>query len=177
MNLNAHAQRRRLRAVNPIGNTMMSKLELSFWALPATLMIFAMLASPARATDWDWDIHGTKAEPRKKVHRAKRRPQVRYYAAPRHEEDRTERFCLGPVRGVGSQWIGTEGALNAAKKDWMERVRYDLGESFLDLSHAVSIEQRCGRTSIGETLGQILYRCEVIARPCKAEFSEGVAGK
>ena len=80
--------------------------------------------------------------------------------------------CLGPVRGVGTQWVGEQGALDTAKKDWMERVRFDHGETFLDLSHAEGFEKRCGRTSIGEVAGQVLYRCEVVARPCKAEFEK-----
>ena len=48
--------------------------------------------------------------------------------------DRREFSCADKVRGLGTQWIGTEGAIDAAKKDWMERVRYDYGESFLDLT-------------------------------------------
>lgn len=80
--------------------------------------------------------------------------------------------CADRVRGLGTQWIGEGGALDAAKKDWMERVRYDLGESYLDLSHAADLVKRCGRTSIGETAGQVLYRCEIWARPCKGVFEE-----
>jgi hypothetical protein len=96
--------------------------------------------------------------------------KCRYYAAPVYEEP--EKVCAGKVRGLGSQWVGEAGALEAAKKDWMERVRYDLGESFLDLSHAEDFVRRCGRTSIGETLGQVLFRCEITARPCKGDFAK-----
>ncbi len=80
--------------------------------------------------------------------------------------------CLGPVRGVGTQWVGEEGAMDAARKDWAERVRYDHGEIFIDMNHAIDFEKRCGRTSIGQIAGQVLYRCEVVARPCKAEFEK-----
>jgi hypothetical protein len=97
-----------------------------------------------------------------------RRGRTRYYAPPVQEEP----ICRGPVRGLGSQWIGEEGALEAAKKDWMERVRYDLGESYLDISHAEEFEARCGRTSIGQVAGQVMYRCEVVARPCKGVFGK-----
>jgi hypothetical protein len=97
-----------------------------------------------------------------------RRGRTRYYAPPVHEEP----ICRGPVRGLGTQWIGEEGALDAAKKDWAERVRYDLGESYLDLSHAEGFEKRCGRTSIGSVAGQVFYRCEIIARPCKGVFGK-----
>jgi hypothetical protein len=79
------------------------------------------------------------------------------------------------VRGLGTQWIGTEGAMDAAKKDWMERVRYDYGESYLDMGNSKDFVSRCGRVSVGETMGQVLYRCEIVARPCKGVMEEGVA--
>jgi hypothetical protein len=97
-----------------------------------------------------------------------RRGKTRYYAPPVQDEP----ICRGPVRGLGTQWIGTEGAMDAAKKDWSERVRYDLGESYLDLLNARDFEARCGRTSIGQVAGQVMYRCEVIARPCKGIFGK-----
>src|SRR3990167_5725238 len=95
--------------------------------------------------------------------------RIKHYNPPHHVEDKV---CLPPVRGVGSQWIGLEGAMDAAKKDWSERVRYDYGEIFIDLTHARDFESRCGRTSIGQVAGQILMRCEVFARPCKAELTK-----
>ena len=101
---------------------------------------------------------------------SRKRKPVRYYASP--HEDTHEWGCLGRVRGVGTQWIGLEGAMDAAKKDWSERVRYDYGEIFIDLTHARDFESRCGRTSIGQVAGQILMRCEVFARPCKAELTK-----
>jgi len=76
------------------------------------------------------------------------------------------------VRGLGTQWIGEDGAFEAAKKDWMERVRYDHGETYVDMSHAVDVERRCGRVSVGEVVGQVLFRCEIVATPCKAEFED-----
>jgi hypothetical protein len=96
--------------------------------------------------------------------------KCRYYAAPTYEVQ--EKKCEGKVRGVGTQWITEEGALEAAKKDFMERVRYDLGESYLDLNNAEDFVSRCGRVSIGKVLDQVTYRCEIIARPCKAIFGK-----
>jgi hypothetical protein len=163
----------------------MTRSEITFWvfvslALALAFIGMAAIANPASATDWDWSMsgdsyHSHKQKPRK-AYRRKRTPDVRYYAPPVVDE-RDEKFCLGPVRGVGKQWIGEEGALDAAKDDWMARVRYDLGESFLDMKNAEDFEKRCGRTSVGETLGQVFYRCEIVARPCKSTFSAGVAGK
>jgi hypothetical protein len=161
----------------------MTLSEKLFWALAAFIllacfMILAATANPAGATDCRTWPHSEWCDPpRKKVHRRKPKPEVRYYAPPRHEYEVEERFCLGPVRGVGTQWIGEQGALDAAIKDWRERTRYDYGEIFVDMTHAEDFRQRCGRTSIGEVAGQIFYRCEIWARPCKADFAEGEAPK
>jgi hypothetical protein len=82
--------------------------------------------------------------------------------------------CVGDrVTGLGTQWIGKQGALDAAKKDWMEHVRYYWGETFLDLDFAAGFKARCSRVSIGETMGQVMYRCEMRARPCRAEMLDG----
>ena len=59
----------------------------------------------------------------------------------------------------------------------MERVRYDHGESFVDMTNAKDFESRCGRVSIGEVAGQVTYRCEIVARPCKAPLKEAGGGK
>lgn len=120
-----------------------------------------------------WDIDGCPN--RRRHHRRVPEREVRYYNPPDREFGRgsaapNPHFCLGPVRGLGTQWIGTEGALQAAQKDWMERVRFDHGETYIDMTHAEEFVSRCGRVSIGEIAGQVLYRCEIVARPCKAEF-------
>jgi len=144
------------------------------------LMVVILKPRAAQATDldWNWDVHSYKAMPVKaKAKRTPRRQRdydrdnVRLYRA-----EEQELVCArGPVRGLGTQWIGTEGALDAARKDWMERVRFDLGESYLDLTNARGFISSCGRVSIGETLGQVMYRCQIRAVPCKAPFSEGQA--
>lgn len=114
------------------------------------LITLAFLAAPSRGDEY-------RCQGRK----------CRYYASPE-----PERQCAGKIRGLGTQWIGEEGALEAAKKDWMERARYDLGESYLDLSHAEDFEKRCGRVSVGQVAGQVMYRCEILARPCKGIFGK-----
>jgi hypothetical protein len=143
---------------------------------------------PAAAGDWDWAV-GTGSPDtryRKRVDRSKRsnyKPRVMAYSKrdsgpekPVRKNDEGYR-CLDTVRGLGTQWIGTSGALEAAKKDWMERVRYDHGESYIDMTNARDFESRCGRTSIGEVAGQVTYRCEIQARPCKAPMKEQRADK
>lgn len=136
------------------------------------------LTTPASATDFDWSLSGSSYHtPRKQRIRRHRKVErgetvIRLY---RQLDDDFQ--CGGKTRGLGTQWIGTEGAMDAAKKDWMERVRYDLGEAFLDLGNAKDFTSRCGRTSIGETMGQVMYRCEIFARPCKGVLVEGNAAK
>jgi hypothetical protein len=158
-------------------------------ALAAALAL-PLASVPAAATDWDWDLgSGTPTSRAKKarVKYAKRynktktastsndATKVMAYVKREDVAAKQEVTCADRVRGLGTQWIGTEGAMDAAKKDWMERVRYDYGESFLDLSHAKDFVSRCGRTSIGETMGQVMYRCEIVARPCKGVMSETAA--
>ena len=141
-------------------------------------LVASVFVQPAGATDIDWfprstPHYGHAHHVRRHRHVEHGETIVRLY---RSMDDR-EFHCGGQVRGLGTQWIGTEGAMDAAKKDWMERVRYDLGESFLDLTNAKDFISRCGRTSIGEAMGQVMYRCEIVARPCKAPFTDGDAAK
>ena len=163
-------------------------------ALAAALAV-PLCPAPTFATDLDWDWN-MSTNPSAKRHHARKRYARRHHhedvarkddgtkvmAYVRREgdtivveRDRGEFHCVEKVRGLGTQWIGTEGAMDAAKKDWMERVRYDFGESFLDLNNAKDFVSRCGRTSIGETMGQVMYRCEIVARPCKAQMQEAKA--
>jgi hypothetical protein len=146
------------------------------------------LAVPAVAGDWDWDLGSGSPTARHRArvyyyHHHRFRPKVAAYEK-RSEESHRDRDrdedgvkCVDKVRGLGTQWIGTQGALDAAKKDWMERVRYDHGESYLDLTNARDFTSRCGRVSIGEVAGQVTYRCEIWARPCKAPMRETKAKK
>jgi hypothetical protein len=155
-----------------------------------TLALALAFAAPALASDlnWDWDLgsgsptakdrHSARYAHRHHSHRSSDNTKVMAYA--KREEVRKEDDgyqCVGTVRGLGTQWIGTEGAMAAAKKDWMERVRYDHGESYVDMSNAREFESRCGRVSIGEIAGQVTYRCEVHARPCKPPLKDARAGK
>ena len=155
----------------------------------------ACFVVPAHAEHWDWEI-GYKRPGF--VHHHHRNPhnvsdvdreRVRLYreaelGAERRAEHREERrdergfeddrgfHCLEPIRGVGTEWIGQEGALEAARKDWMERVRYDHGERFIDMTNDRDEVSSCSRVSIGEVLGKVMYRCEIFARPCQAHMEQ-----
>jgi hypothetical protein len=172
---------------------------IGFAVLVAGLAMGVMFVTtaPVNATTWDEIERAFSNSPEPRVTPRARRAAARSTPAPRRSDDGRSRYdrerdeyrgyrsdgthdlvCEGKVRGLGTQWIGTEGAMDAAKKDWMERTRYDHGESYLDLTHAKDFVSRCGRVSIGETLGQVMYRCEIIARPCKGVFGETTeAGK
>ncbi len=161
------------RAIGRLASASRSQRQSIGFAL--ALAVAALLAQPGSAADRD--------QPRAKAETHQHRPPVvRHYRNPeaivereRSEGDRGP--CLAPVSGLGTQWIGLAGALAAARKDWMERVRYDHGESFVDMSHAAGAVSRCGRVSIGSLLGRVMYRCEIIARPCKAQFVQGPPGR
>lgn len=79
--------------------------------------------------------------------------------------------CLKPVRAVGSQWATESGAEESAQKSWREEVRFHHGESAADLDKAKEYARRCTKSSIGEVVGQSLYRCEVEAVPCRPGFT------
>ena len=40
------------------------------------------------------------------------------------------------------------------------------------MTNAKDFVSRCGRVSIGEVVGQVTYRCEILARPCKPPMKE-----
>ena len=151
----------------------------------ATLALALVFAAPAFADGhWGWDSGSGKSAAKQgggKVYADRRaRNRARVLAYERRDKDRSEDRdgqCASKVRGLGTQWIGTEGAMDAAKKDWMERVRYDHGESYLDLTNAKEFESRCGRVSVGVVAGQVMYRCEIVARPCKPQMRDTVQTK
>ncbi len=122
--------------------------------------VFAAGAVPASAFDM------TEDPPKVKRHKA-----TRVKAFVRRVEDTSR--CLEVQRGVGTQWITMDGAEDAARKDWMETVRYDFGEKFMSIDNARDYEHRCSRSSVGTAAAQMLFRCEVKARPCLAPAEEG----
>lgn len=145
----------------------MTRTLILLCILISTLAMMAILLKPPAAhagdLDWNWDVDRYHAV------RHRHRPVVRQYRSIEIvREDRDDWHCLDKVHVVGSQWIGEQGAEDSAKKAFMEEVRYRYGETFMDVDHARDYEHRCTRSSVGKVAGQIYYRCEVAARPCKA---------
>ena len=112
-----------------------------------------------------------------------RQARLRHYRQPvYHREatlhyrtpDRDERYddrrrCRDFKRTVGDQHVSVEGAKRAADKAWIQMVRFYDGEVWMTLENAKGVKYMCSRSSVGETLGQTFSRCEIEARPCKAE--------
>ncbi len=148
-------------------------------ALPV-LAAVALMTAPVHAFDFS-DVSPSAAARdarQRQVHRARherrRKPEVRAYV---RREPVVPGFpvkvCHAPVRVVGSQWATDAGAEESAQKAWAERVRWEFGEAAMDLNAAQGYQRRCSRSSIGETLGQTLHRCEVSASPCRPAFEDG----
>jgi hypothetical protein len=100
----------------------------------------------------------------------KKHPGTKVQAIEQREPE-PKKNCLTPVRVVGSQWATEAGAEESAQKAWAEAVRFNFGEAYMDLTNAIAYSSRCGRSSIGEVVGQTLIRCEVDAAPCRPPFT------
>lgn len=158
-----------------------------------TLITLLALSLPAQANEIDllpyYDNAPPKVErvstPAKAKPKPKKKKPVVRKAAPKPSQNtkvmaaeyRSEQVmrCIAPVRVVGSQDIREDAALESAKKAWAEIVRWESGEAWMDVNNAMGMKTRCGRSSIGEALGQVLNRCEIVASPCKPGMVE--AGK
>jgi len=150
----------------------------SFWALTAHAGIKKICNELTRAC-WYENEAGRIVMPRSKPRRVNRprhrhhkkrrhRPEVRGYVRRDEEEDRVK--CYDSVRVVGSQWATEDGAEESARKAWMERVRWSIGEAAMSIEAAEDYSKRCSRSSVGEVANTVLHRCEVQARPCRPVF-------
>jgi hypothetical protein len=142
-----------------------------------SLLVALSLATPAVAFENFYD-----APPKKriiKVHAKKKRaPAVMGYE--QRAPERSPRFtwmgsevCAYPISVVGSQWIDEPGAEESAQKAWMELVRFELGEAYLEINNAKHYAALCSRSSIGEMLDKTQHRCKVTAVPCRPALREG----
>jgi hypothetical protein len=129
------------------------------------ILAAAFAAGPVPASAFDM----TEDPPKVKRHKGTR---VKAYVKRVDEKEKDKARCLDVQRGVGTQWITMDGAEDAARKDWMETVRYDFGEKFMSIDNARDYEHRCSRSSVGSAAAQMLFRCEVRARPCIAPAAE-----
>lgn len=124
------------------------------------LVILALLiagCASAEATYWD-------TPKQKRVVKHKPKPKKVSKPAPVSNPR-----CAAPLTREGDQYATVEGAKSEANKAWMQAARWNLGEKYMDISHAEGVNYSCGRSSIGTVVGQSFHRCEVTARPCRAQ--------
>ena len=105
--------------------------------------------------------------------RREREATLHYRTPHQHEHHDHRRHCRDVFRTVGNQHLSVQGAKGEADKAWIQAIRFYHGEIFMSLENARGTKYTCSRSSVGETLGQTFSRCEIEARPCKAEREDG----
>jgi hypothetical protein len=143
-------------------------------SLAIILGLCACVSQPATSQAGSYWYDGHFHKIKKHTYRKKKRHHrpSRKHVKTDKDPDK-EWHCIDTQRGVGTQWANEGGAEEAARKDWMETVRFDHGEKYMDITFAKDYRHRCSRSSVGEVAGNVLYRCEVKARPCKAPMTAG----
>lgn len=177
-------------------NSLLRDLILATLVFLGLLLLSWLLwAAPAHAFGCDlsrdecWQRPGVETLSRKPAGRVYREPYVARHRAPRVErviaprhEPRPEHephrdavtdgvmdgLCVGPVRGLGIQWVSEQGAKEKADDAWMASVRFSYGEHMMDLKHARGMAYSCSRSSVGDFLDKTYHRCVLVAAPCKA---------
>lgn len=97
------------------------------------------------------------------------RVKSRYYRDD-DDYDRDERHCKARITVVGIQHVTIDGARDAADKAWIQSARWYHGERYMDIGNAKGgPHYECSRSSVGEIMGGTFNRCEVSARPCRAQ--------
>lgn len=97
----------------------------------------------------------------------RRKPQVKAYVK-REDDDAIK--CKDMVVVIGDARPSVSSAKEDAESVFMRTVRYKYGESWMDVQNARDYASRCARASITEIVGQVMTRCEIKARPCRAPF-------
>lgn len=149
------------------------------------IALLGVVALPACVGAQHWDLqtnqpvfresyrdHGRHYRTYSYKHRSYRKPEVRGYIHRRpdmteHHEPLTPIIrCFEAQQSLGDQYVGVDGAKDQAIKNWMQDVRYYHGERAMDFTMARHASFSCGRSSVGSVVGQVFYRCKLIATPC-----------
>ena len=168
----------------------MKKLEMKWfdWLIYITIAIgivgelwyFTTRASaqtwpPTRHCEWRGDCREVYLRRRARERERRAATRVYNYEYRLPEESRIE--CLARRSVTGTEHATENGALDAAKRAWASRVRWDFGERYTNLEHARHFTYTCNRSSTNETAmgrvaesvaGAFYTRCEVNATPCNA---------
>jgi hypothetical protein len=86
--------------------------------------------------------------------------------------------CYGVIAAVGGQATSKGAARRAAEDTWMDRIMFDFGERYVDLSFAEDVKEACGpSTPVSPALiiKKVYFRCKIWARPCRPP--DGVMAK
>jgi len=114
------------------------------------------------------ELRQERREARWQQERTIRRARI-IRTAPVVEADK----CRPLLAVVGDQYASESGAQGEADKAWMQTARWQWGERYMAREHALDASYECGRSSVGSVVGQVFYRCRLMARPCRPEASPG----
>lgn len=144
---------------------------LAFLILAASAIVASAEQAGASPSQYrplhHWDAHEWRV-----AHHRRRKRTVRRETY-REREDATHGRCKSPVAVVGDQYASESGAKAESDKAWSQTVRYMHGERWMSRDHADSVFYECGRSSVGSIVGQVFYRCRIVARPCRPEPQSG----
>lgn len=98
-----------------------------------------------------------------------RRREVRGWHSHGRGYYHSEEHCKPFLAKVGDQYATEAGAREEANKAWMQEARWTYGERYMSRENADDVSYECGRSSVGSVVGQVFYRCRIMARPCRAE--------
>ena len=149
---------------------------LSVWALQAQAAV-KKICNQLSNVCWFEDSAGHVVMPKsRKVNRARhrrhkkrrRKPEVRGYS--RREDANDGISCKDVLTVIGDARPSEEMARDDAEKTFMRAARFRFGESWMSVENARDYAIRCSRASIAEVVGQVMHRCELMAKPCRPPF-------
>lgn len=124
-------------------------------------------STPANAGEWPFSQYNSRPSANRHYKPEKRyRPKIVYRTVTKTVA--VPGRCAAPLTREGDQYTTVNGAKEEADKAWMQAARWKMGEIFMDISHAEAVGYSCGRSSVGSVAGNVFYRCEVTATPCRA---------
>lgn len=139
----------------------------------ATLILVAsaIVASAEHAANYQgyrpnyvWSVHEWRDVRRTRRNRREPLPAYRGW-----EDGRCWPFLVA----VGEQHVSLGGAQEKARDMFSATARWRIGERAMDFNNARDATYECSRSSVGSVAGQVFYRCEVKARPCRAQIKGG----
>jgi hypothetical protein len=119
---------------------------------------------PSYRPAYVWNVHEWREV--RRTRRNRREPLPTY-------RPREEGRCWPFLVAVGEQHVSLGGAQEKARDMFAATARWRIGERAMDFNNARDATYECSRSSVGSVAGQVFYRCEVKARPCRAPIKGG----